>query len=91
MENLPSKILVVDDTASNRFLLRAMLVSAGYSVDEVEDGAQCIEYCERERPAIVLLDIMMPVMDGIAACKKLREQHSRGDLPVVMVTTKNEA
>ena len=78
--------LIVDDSATNRFLLRAILTTAGYRVVESENGKQCLEQCASGVPDIVLLDIRMPGSDGIETCRILREQHSRSALPVMIVT-----
>lgn len=85
------KILIVDDTASNRFLLKTILSSAGYAVSESEDGATAVSLCGQMRPSLVLMDIMMPVMDGIEACRKLRESFSSVELPVMVITSREEA
>ncbi|NDC39031.1 MAG: response regulator, partial [Proteobacteria bacterium] len=85
------KILIVDDTASNRFLLRTILTSAGYSVAESADGPEALSHCLNQPPALVLLDIMMPEMDGIEVCKRLRERFSAVELPVVVITSREEA
>ncbi len=81
-------ILIVDDNDANRLLLKAMLENSGFVTAEATNGKECIEYCEKELPLIVLLDVMMPVMDGIAACEVLRERFSKSELPIIMVTTK---
>jgi CheY-like chemotaxis protein len=72
----PNRILVVDDETRMRDLLRVVLESRGYSVEEAEDGLQALKMFAADPPDMVILDIMMPVMDGIICCHKLRE-HSR--------------
>ena len=86
-----SKILIVDDTPSNRFLLRTMLVAANYEVAECGNGQEALDYCAKEVPTLVLMDVMMPVMDGIEACRQLRKTLSAVQLPVIIVTTRDEA
>lgn len=83
-------VLVVDDSATNRTLLRTILKASGYEVEEAADGGQCIEHCRRAPPSIVLLDVMMPNVDGLTACRELRQAHSKADLPIIMVTTMAE-
>jgi|GEM_PF-932023 len=85
--NTGPAILVVDDIATNRFVLRTALENAGYQVSEAESGEQCLEMCEHNPPSIVLLDCVMPGIDGIETCKRLREKHRRESLPVLMVTS----
>ncbi|MBN8549087.1 MAG: response regulator [Deltaproteobacteria bacterium] len=81
------RVLVVDDSETNRTLLRAILRTGGYQVDELQNGGECLEYCSKELPSMILLDVMMPEVNGIDACRRLREQHSKTDLPIIMVTT----
>ena len=83
-------VLVVDDTRTNRFLLVSILKSQGYEVAEAVSGVECLEYCARQLPDTVLLDFMMPDLDGIAVCRKLRENYAKASLPIIMVTAKME-
>ncbi len=91
-EEIPrtNKILIVDDTDSNRTLLEAILHNAGYETDSVTNGVECLEYCMAQIPRLILLDIMMPEMDGFSVCKSLREVFAKHELPIVLVTTKSE-
>ena len=81
------KVLVVDDDAAVRELIRALLESEGYAVDTVEDGALALLHVAADRPDVVVLDVMMPGLDGHAVLARLRE-HEDGDalLPVVVLT-----
>lgn len=85
-----SKVLIVDDSSTNRVLLRSMLRKEGYQVEEVENGLQCLDYCESHLPDVILLDIMMPEISGIEVCKRLRQQHTKDKLPIMMISTKSE-
>ena len=80
------KILVVDDTPHNIRLLVDLLTAKGYAVITATSGQAALEQVEAERPDLVLLDVMMPGMDGYEVCAKLRENPAYGVLPVVMVT-----
>ncbi len=80
------QILVVDDDKNTRRLLRAVLEAESYQVSEAENGEQALEILDREHVDLVVLDIMMPKMDGYAFTKTLRG--SRNDLPVLMVSAK---
>jgi two-component system OmpR family response regulator len=82
------KILVVDDDAHIRELVRLYLVDEGFDLVEKSNGADALEYAENHRMDLVILDIMMPQMDGWTLCKKLREL---GNIPILMVTAKGEA
>jgi len=81
----PQVILLVDDDARVRRAVGGFLrEEGGYVVDEVEDGAALLARLDRARPDLVLLDIVMPELDGLAALERLRERHA--DLPVIMLS-----
>ena len=81
------KILIADDEAQIREILRIYFEKEGFEVIEAEDGAAAILKVQSEKPDILLLDIMMPVLDGIEVCKQVRKMT---DLPIIMVTAKDE-
>jgi CheY-like chemotaxis protein len=81
------RVLVVDDVPINRTLLKIMLERKGYTVDEAENGKVALEAFENKNPDLVLMDISMPVMNGVEAVKRIRESgRSLKDLPIVAVT-----
>jgi signal transduction histidine kinase/CheY-like chemotaxis protein len=81
------RILVVDDTPTNRFTIRALLEIAGYSVDEVEGGRDAISACQTTDYDVVLMDIQMPDMDGIETFRHLQNKMDRPfNTPVIAVT-----
>jgi CheY-like chemotaxis protein len=82
----PLKILVVDDDRTNRLVLSALLSSEGHGVIMVQNGAEAVEVYEREQPDIVLMDIMMPVMDGYEATRRIKTLSDDGFVPVVFLT-----
>jgi excisionase family DNA binding protein len=75
-------VLVVDDDARLREFLRVSLESAGYSVGEAASGAEALLAIDEERPALVLLDVVMPGVDGWQLLRRLEERH--GSIPVIM-------
>lgn len=79
-------ILVVDDDKNTRRLMRAVLEADGYTVTTAEDGVAALAAMDREHVDLVVLDVMMPNMDGYAFCSALRAAQS--DLPVLMVSAK---
>ena len=81
------KILIADDEAQIREILRIYFEKEGFEVIEAEDGAAAILKVQSEKPDILLLDIMMPVLDGIEVCKQVRKMT---DLPIIMVTAKDD-
>jgi len=82
------KILVVDDDSVNRELLSRTLVSAGYDIAEVGNGLEALAYLESADASLVLLDLMMPTMDGFQFLQELRTRDKWKRLPVVVVTAK---
>lgn len=82
-------ILIVDDDANIREVLSSMLAFAGYKPETAVDGIDALEKIEKHRPDLVILDIMMPNMDGLTACRILRRQSDTADLPVILLSGKS--
>ncbi|MEC5397882.1 SpoIIE family protein phosphatase [Uliginosibacterium sp. H1] len=80
------KVLVADDTQANRTLLRAYLGRLGFDTIQAEDGAQAVEVFEAERPDIVLMDVMMPNMDGCEATRRIRSLPTAQWVPILIVS-----
>ena len=78
--------LIVDDDAVNRLMARAALESAGWSVEEAENGREALATFQQLHPDVVLLDIMMPEMDGFAACAALRTLPEGAHTPILIMT-----
>lgn len=83
-------VLVIDDDRSTRVMVREVLEPAGFVVEEAEGGRRGLELVEALRPDIVLLDILMPEMDGFATLESLREVPHGTRCPVVMITGLND-
>jgi CheY-like chemotaxis protein len=81
-----TKVLVAEDNAVNRELLRELLEARGYAVSEACDGQEALRMIEQTHPDILLLDIGMPVLDGFAVIRKIRENPGLATLPVLAVT-----
>jgi putative two-component system response regulator len=84
------RILVVDDLVANRDHLTALLTSAGHVVSTARNGAEALELVSREQPDLIILDIMMPLMNGFETCEALKRQPSTRLIPVVLVTAMQE-
>src|SRR5690606_30022517 len=80
--------LVVDDMRDNRAMLRSALEREGWQVAEAEDGRAALEAFATHHPALILLDLMMPVMDGFEFLRALRARDDGREVPVVVVTAK---
>jgi DNA-binding response OmpR family regulator len=81
------KILLVDDEANIRDLASLYLEKEGFSIVEAGDGPEALQKFTREAPSMVVLDVMMPGMDGFQVCRELRKEH---DVPILMLTARNE-
>jgi two-component system cell cycle response regulator DivK len=79
-------ILIAEDNPVNRELLREILEAGEYRVIEAEDGEQALSKIDESKPDLVLLDINMPVLDGFATIRRLRERPGCSDVPAVAVT-----
>ncbi len=88
---MPGKILVVDDIAPNRKLLEVKLGAEYYSVRTAASGQEALDDIALDRPDLVLLDVMMPGMDGFEVCRRLKADPATMDIPVVMVTALSES
>lgn len=86
MNDHVSRILIVDDEPANRALLRKLLGRHGYDLVEAEDGAEALAAVELHDPDLVCLDIMMPRVDGIEVCERLRSQPRHAGLPILLLT-----
>ncbi len=79
-------VLVVDDNLQNREVAEGHLVSAGYAVIQAEGGAEALAFLGTRRPDLVLLDVLMPGMDGYETCRRIRALPEGGDVPVLFLT-----
>ena len=84
-----AKVLVVDDDAKSRDVLRRTLTKEGWTVAEAANGREALDHLERGRPALVLLDLMMPEMDGFEVLERMRREEAWRDIPVIVVTAKD--
>jgi len=84
---MKAKILIIEDNEQNMYLATFILEKHGYEVVQAWDGREGIELAGRVNPALVLLDIQLPVMDGYAVARELRRNPALGDVPIVAVTS----
>ncbi len=84
-----AKVLVVDDQKTCRDLAGLAVSDAGHNPIYADDGAKAIDACKSQKPALVLLDVVMPDQDGFKTLRKLKKDPDTKDIPVILVTTKN--
>jgi DNA-binding response OmpR family regulator len=87
----PPRILVVDDSETNRDLLVTRLGMHGYDLLQAADGEEAIEVAHKGQPDLILLDVMMPKLDGIEATKRLKADASLPFMPIILVTAKADS
>jgi CheY-like chemotaxis protein len=91
MENRPRTVLVVDDDALNRKLLETLLRAEGYAVSSVGSGTAAVDAVSRCPPDVVLLDAMMPGMDGFEVVRRLKGSPATRAIPLLMITALDDA
>jgi DNA-binding response OmpR family regulator len=91
MMNSPARILVADDNETNRDILATRLAANGYEVLHAGDGEKVLVAMREHRPDLILLDIMMPKLDGIEVCRRLKADPSLPFTPIILVTAKAES
>jgi two-component system cell cycle response regulator DivK len=79
-------LLVVEDFEDSRFMMLRLLEMAGYRVLEASDGEQAVALAEQKRPALILMDLSLPKLDGLAATRKIRQHKTMGKVPIVAVS-----
>jgi DNA-binding response OmpR family regulator len=84
------KILVVDDSKTAQMMTALIVRKADFEVSTASDGEEGLQKALSERPDIILMDVMMPKMDGFEACRRLHDHEETKTIPVIMVTTRGE-
>jgi twitching motility two-component system response regulator PilH len=83
-------ILVVDDSPTEQYVLKGILEGAGYSVVTASDGEGGVEQARSSKPDLILMDVVMPGMNGFQATRKLSRDPETSEIPIIMVTTKGQ-
>ena len=91
MDKRKKLVLIVDDNPENRKALGSLLVNNGYEVGASSDGQKALDFVEKVKPDLILLDIMMPGMNGYEVCEKLKEDVSTKHIPVIFLTAKTDS
>ena len=84
------KILVVDDEEHIRRILKFQLEKNGYSVVTAENGEEALQFVRREQPDLIVLDLMMPKIDGFEVCRRIRRDFQTSQIPIIMLTAKSD-
>jgi two-component system, cell cycle response regulator DivK len=84
-------IMVVEDFEDNRFMMRRLLEMNGYKVLEVVNGQQAVDIACKERPDLILMDLSLPLLDGLAATRLIRQSEEMRDVPIVAVSAHDTA
>ena len=87
---MPSRILVIEDEPANIQTLSTLLKERGYQVNIATNGRQALEVLERIRPDLILLDIMMPEMDGFETCRRIKASTAWREIPIIFLTAKTD-
>ena len=83
-------VLIVEDSDDARYFMRLSLEQLGYLIIEAENGARAVEIAQLERPDIILMDLSLPILDGIAATEKIRASDGLQGVPIIAVTAHQE-
>ncbi|CAN5352122.1 MAG: response regulator [Pyrinomonadaceae bacterium] len=79
-------VLVVEDFEDNRFMMRRLLEMSGYRVIEAVNGQEAIESAQREHPDLILMDLSLPLLDGLSATRRIRAQPNLRQVPIIAVS-----
>ena len=85
-EKTEKTLLLVEDTEDNRFMMRRLLEMEGYRVVEARNGEEAVKVAKDEKPALILMDLSLPIIDGLAATKLIRLMPEFKDVPIIAVS-----
>ncbi len=89
--DMGKKVLIAEDYDDTRSLMRFLLESYGYQVIEAVNGKQAVETARQEKPDLILMDISMPVMDGLTATQIIRKSNAKANVPIIAVTAYDDS
>jgi len=90
MEN-EVNVLLVEDTEDNRLMMRRLLELSGYRVSEAVNGVEAVKAAEQETPNIILMDLSLPIVDGLAATRRIRQLPEMAEVPIIAVSAHDTA
>ena len=88
---MSKKILIVDDEEDVLYIIRRILSKKGYTISEVKSGEECLEVLKKDKPDLIIMDIMMPGLDGWETTRKIKTDESTKDIPVSMLSVKDDS
>ncbi|MGH9880675.1 MAG: response regulator [Pyrinomonadaceae bacterium] len=91
IEKKPTKVLLVEDTEDNRFMMRRLLEMSSYQVVEAVNGEEAVRIAAQEQPDIILMDLSLPVIDGLGATRRIRHLPAMGKVPIIAVSAHDTA
>lgn len=86
-----TNVLLVEDTEDNRLMMRRLLEMSGYRVSEATNGAEAVRTAQAEKPEIILMDLSLPLVDGLAATRRIRQLREFRDVPIIAVSAHDSA
>ena len=89
VDSISKHILIIDDDSSTRSILRKMLIKDGWRVDEADNGKTAIERMGMQIPELILLDLLMPIMDGFKFLKEIKNIDLWMQIPIIVITSKD--
>ncbi|MCM3906386.1 MAG: response regulator [Pyrinomonadaceae bacterium] len=84
-------VLLVEDTEDNRLMMRRLLELSGYRVSEAVNGVEAVKAAERETPNVILMDLSLPIVDGLTATRRIRQLPDLGEVPIIAVSAHDTA
>ncbi|MCM3870752.1 MAG: response regulator [Pyrinomonadaceae bacterium] len=85
------RVLLVEDTEDNRLMMRRLLELSGYRVSEAVNGVEAVTVAERETPDLILMDLSLPMVDGLAATRQIRQLPDMAKVPIIAVSAHDTA
>src|SRR4030095_513329 len=86
-----AKVLLVEDTEDNRFMMKRLLEMVGYRVIEARNGQEAVKIAQAELPALILMDLSLPIIDGLAATRLIRKIPEAANTPIIAVSAHDSA
>lgn len=87
---MKKKVLLVDDSNTVLMMEKMILAKGAFEIVTARDGLEAVAKSKSEKPDVILLDVMMPNLDGLSACAAIRAQPETAEIPIIMVTTRGE-